>query len=139
MTLGEGLEELRSSIPRPVHEDAVSPAAAELFHYHDLAHVIFGCDTSLEQEAMADVWTIFGTDVGLKGYVSYLRLPEVRRVVMEPGLINTLKATIRGWPRLVRVARRARAMKKKWPFHGADAYLDRPLDALRDEFGVRLP
>jgi ubiquinone biosynthesis protein Coq4 len=138
ITLAEGLEEFRAGNPALLKEDELSSAAAELFHCHDLVHVVFGCDTRLEQEAMADVWTIFGTDVGFKGYVSYLRLPEARQAILQPGLVNTLKATARVSPRLVRVARCGRAMKKKWPFRGADAYLHRPLRAIRDEFGIRL-
>jgi ubiquinone biosynthesis protein Coq4 len=137
-TLAEGLAELRTSFDGFIDEDALDGQARELFHSHDIAHVIFGCDTSLLQEAMVDTWTLFGSTVGARAYIAYLGTEEARRVILDAGVARTLWTVLRGLPRLVSVARRARAMKKRWPWSEHAEYMNRPLSEIRTEFGIRV-
>jgi hypothetical protein len=138
ITLAEGLAEYRKSFPGLIDETKVSPKARELFHAHDLCHVVFGCDTTIHDEAMVDTWTLFGTTVTVRAYVDYLRVNEARELFEEIGYLRTLLATIGASPDLWRVFMRTREMTKKWPFLGADAYLNVALDRIRDEFGIHL-
>ncbi|HET6612490.1 MAG TPA: hypothetical protein VFG83_10885 [Kofleriaceae bacterium] len=139
MTLGEGLEEYYASIPGLINErDASSPEAAALFHGHDRCHVVFGCDTSYVGESMVDTWTLFGSDVGTRRYLAYARTPEVKAIFRDIGRARSAWIFIASSPRLLRVIARARAMTQKWPFDRADEHLDRPLDELRAELGIRI-
>src|SRR5262245_39817652 len=73
LTLAEGLEEYyaanadRVTRPRNLPHESFS-----LFRSHDMCHVIFGLNTTLEDEAMADMRTLFSCDVGLRRYAAYL-------------------------------------------------------------------
>lgn len=138
-TLAEGLAEFRGSMPGLLDESGLPEDARQLFHNHDVAHVVFGCDTSLVQEAMVDLWTIFGTTVGLREYLRYMKTDEAKQVLREAGTGRALWATLKALPRLAGVIVRARRMTRKWPWTEHEAYLDRPLVEIRAELGIVLP
>lgn len=140
MTLREGIDEYRAylaAIDRKVMQDA---AGSRLLLEHDATHVLFGMDTSLEQEAGLDSWLFFGCQWRLSYIREYGKLPEIkalyRALIKEFGW--------RGLPRLYwktlklkwRVFVRSRSMLKKWPYQFPDPWLDRPIDELRREHGL---
>ena len=66
LTLKEGIEEYRKYLRannRHVLGENCSEGEKLTILGHDATHVIFGLDTSLEEEAMLDCWVIFGGDV----------------------------------------------------------------------------
>ena len=70
-TLAEGLSEYYRENANLVPRSKLSAEANEFFRCHDTAHVVFGCDISLNDEAMVKIYSIFGTSGGfgiLKGY-----------------------------------------------------------------------
>src|SRR5579872_961659 len=77
-TLAEGLEEYYArNVGRVARPETLAPGSAELFRSHDLCHVIFGLDTTLGDEGMADIRTLLSCDVGWRRYAEYLtRDPE---------------------------------------------------------------
>jgi hypothetical protein len=99
---------------------------------------VFGCDTSLEQEVFIDLWTLFGTDVGLLGYVSYFGVPEARDIIGDVGVLASLRAMFRHRKRALEVIHRARAMRGKWRWGEQAAHMSRPLSEIRDELGIRV-
>lgn len=135
LTLGEGLAEFAASNPGLIPAD--DPRIRELVRAHDACHVLFGLTTSLEDEALADTWTIFGTSVTLKQYSEYLGHEQFTAVLREVGAWKLLMGTLRAVPRALRAIRRARAMPEKWPFYDYARFLDTPIAALRLRFGVR--
>ena len=65
LTLKEGIEEYRSYLKennRHVLGEHCSEDEKFNILCHDATHVIFGLDTSLEEEAMLDCWIFFGGD-----------------------------------------------------------------------------
>ena len=66
LTLKEGIEEYRKYLRannRHVLGENCSEDETLTILGHDATHVIFGLDTSLEEESMLDCWVIFGGDV----------------------------------------------------------------------------
>jgi len=66
LTLKEGIEEYRKYLRannRHVLGENCSEDEKLTILGHDATHVIFGLDTSLEEESMLDCWVIFGGDV----------------------------------------------------------------------------
>ena len=66
LTLKEGIEEYRKYLRannRHVLGENCSEDEKVTILGHDATHVIFGLDTSLEEESMLDCWVIFGGDV----------------------------------------------------------------------------
>lgn len=136
MTLADGLDEYYA-----VHDNVTPPGehrpeAAALFRSHDIGHVVFGTTTDLIDEARTDTWIMFGCDVGLMGYSSYFKLPEAKAAFDSVGVPTMLR---NAWP-LTKVMwntwRRARAMRKRWPWTPPAALHDRSLRDLRSEWGI---
>ena len=62
LTLRDGLEELYRHAPEVA---VVSQRKGKMFVDHDLTHVLFGCDTSLQGEILLKPWILFGTTINL--------------------------------------------------------------------------
>ena len=138
-TLAEGLEEYYSANVGVVSRPAtLPPASAALFRSHDLCHVIFGLDTTLGDETMADTRTLLSSDVGWKKYLSYANDPLAQDVFKALGLWRAIMVTLRTAPRIVRAIREMRRMKKKWPWVPPESFQGRTLSELRREFGIRV-
>lgn len=137
-TLRDGLAEYHAANPGLLDPGSMAPEAAALFQQHDAAHVLFGCDTTLRGETLIDTWTIFGSSLGLRGYLAYLRLPQVNQVFSEAGRLRILIELLRCSPDVLRVIARSRRMARAWPWREHDRHLDRPLRELREEFEIRV-
>ena len=138
LSLQAGLEEYRSGFTGLLDENELPSRAARFFRAHDICHVVFGCDTSVAHEAMADTWSVFGTSLGFGAYLDYLRLPQANNIFQQVGYGRTAWETLRVSPRLVQVMIRARYMARPWPFWDNDQYLHVPLNKIREEFNIRL-
>jgi hypothetical protein len=138
-TLAEGLEEYyrgnQDVVSRPA---TLTPASAALFRSHDICHVIFGLDTTLADETIADMRSLLSSDVGWRTYSGYFKDPLAQAIFKELGVGRALLATFRTLPRIVLAFREARRMPKKWPWLPPDSYQRRPLADLRREFGIRM-
>ena len=140
LTLREGLAVYFAANPGLTVVDPGDPEA-ELFLPHDACHIVFGLGTSLVEEGMADIWTMFGADIGITRYLKmmkYVASLEPASIVKPLGLWVILRDTVLGTGAMLRSAWRARAMHKKWTFRGYTDYLDTPLLEIRAEFGIRV-
>ena len=71
LSLREGLAEYRAYLRKIGRKAMVDRQGSRLILEHDVTHVIFGMDTSLEQEAGLDTWLLFGCQFNwryLRGY-----------------------------------------------------------------------
>lgn len=137
-TLREGHAEYLAGHPDLFREDAMRLEARELFHRHDLCHVLFGLDTVPRDEGRADLWTMLATDVGLRRYGRYLGMPEAREAfrLLRPAEIPVL---LLGFvPDLLRVFWRTRRLSRRVCWDRLDELLDVPLVQLRRDYGIRL-
>lgn len=137
LSLREALAEYYQAHPGLLHGDELEPKSAEFFRAHDICHVVFGLDTNLEDEALADFWALMGTDVGLNRYVGYLgESKEAMQILKQIGLLQTILTTICVIPKVGLVFAHTRRMKKKWPWTNNDGYMGMPLNRIRSEFGI---
>ena len=98
---------------------------------------MFGLRTSIAEESMVDMWTLFGSDLGVRNYLSYTNLPELKSLIKDnfwPFLIGSIKAI----PAMFRVWKGTRRMSKRWQFFNNDSYMDRPLVDIRREFNIKV-
>jgi ubiquinone biosynthesis protein Coq4 len=110
-----------------------------LFRSHDICHVIFGLNTTLDDETLADTRTLFSCDVGVRRYLAYLSTDKQAKALFEElGLGRALRVTVKALPRIVRAAAAAFAMRKRWPWRPPESYMNRPIADLRREFGIRV-
>ena len=143
LTLRAGLDELYREAPEVAR---VSKEKGKPFRDHDLTHVIFGCDTSIDGELLLKPWILHGTDINYDELREDATDPEVKRLNKEATALlgGHVKALALGvfyylplyfwvWIRYVR------GMAKKWPHSRvSEAMLDTPLNELRQEYGIRL-
>jgi hypothetical protein len=139
-TLAEGLEEYyAANADKVIRPRDLPPESVELFLSHDMCHVIFGLNTSLDDEALADMRTLFSCDVGVRHYYAYLSQDkQAKALFKELGYFKSALVTTLAIPRICRAAAEAWRMKKRWPWRPPKSFLNRSLADLRREFGIRV-
>ena len=138
LTLAEGLEEYYAANAGRVVRPRDLPAESfVLFRNHDMCHVIFGLDTTLADEALADTRTLFSCDVGVRRYLAYLAQDkQAQALFKEFGYLRSTWAMVLALPRIWRAAVDAWRMKKRWPWIPPESFQSRTLADLRREFGI---
>ena len=111
----------------------------DLFRSHDICHVIFGLDTTLADEGMADVRTLLSCDVGWRRYARYMTSdPQAKAIFKELGYGRAILTTLRVLPRIVRAIGEVGRSRKRWPWTPPPEHFGRTLAELRREYGIRL-
>ena len=142
ITLAEGLEEYRAYLQANGKKQLVDAPGSTVIRDHDATHVMFGLDTSIEQESMLDSWVFLGTKWKLKELLAYNKLPEIKQLYKDfwhdPGYFKLFLTTIRLLPIKLKIRKRAKQMNKKWPFVLPDSLMDQKVCDLREEFGIKI-
>lgn len=139
-TLAEALAEYYAGnagvVSRP---DTLPDESKVLFRNHDVCHVIFGLDTTMEDETIADTRTLLSCDVGFTRYANYLRSDtQARALFKEVGYLKVGWSVLKALPRIGRAIWAAIVMKRKWPWTAPAAFQARPISDLRREFGIHV-
>ena len=142
ITLAEGLEEYRAYLQANGKKQLIDAPGSTIIRDHDATHVIFGLDTSLEQESMLDSWVFLGTKWKLKELLAYNKLPELKQLYKDfwrdPGYFRLLMVAIKLVPIKLKIRKRTKQMNKKWPFVSPDSLIDQRVCDLREEFGIKI-
>ena len=142
ITLAEGLEEYRAYLQANGKKQLIDAPGSTIIRDHDATHVIFGLDTSLEQESMLDSWVFLGTKWKLKELLAYNKLPELKQLYKDfwrdPGYFRLLMVAIKLVPIKLKIRKRAKQMNKKWPSVSPDSLMDQRVCDLREEFGIKI-
>lgn len=137
-TLAEGLAEYCAAYGEHFGTRKKSLEAEEFFRCHDVAHIIFGCDISLAEEAVVKVSSALGTTAGfgvLRGY----RLAESREVYQQLRWRDIALTALRSLVNVPKTIWRCWKMHKRWNWSEHDVLMGRPLRELRREYGIRVP
>ena len=142
ITLAEGLEEYRAYLRANGKKQLIDKPGSTIIRDHDATHVIFGLDTSIEQESMLDSWVFLGTKWKLKELLAYNKLPELKQLYKDfwhdPGYFKLIMSTMKLLPIKLKIRKRAKQMKKKWPFVSPDSLMNQRVCDLREEFGIEI-
>ena len=148
LTLKEGIEEYRKYLianNRHVLGENCSEDEKVTILGHDATHVIFGLDTSLEEEAMLDCWIFFGGDyfkVTMEYFKGSLDIKETNEKVFdlanEVGYLKFtylyLRVMFQKWPKIFF---RTRKMKK-WSYFFPSDFLEKKISTLREDFNIKI-
>ncbi len=138
LSLREGLAEYRSSVSDLLEEPAVSAGMREYVEAHDVAHVVFGCDTSGRGEIVLARWSLFGTTDSIRPYLRALAYRETARLFLAILDLRNIGYGIRAIPAALTAVWRSLFMTRRWPSRDYGAWLDRPLAEIRREFNIRV-
>ena len=137
LTLAQGLSESRALNPDLDDARQATPEGIAFFRCHDVAHVVFACNTSLLNEAMADAWTLFGTSVSLRQFLNFMKIEEHQDIIAKIGWPTAIATFIKALPYIFLIALRSTTMTRRWPWEAFSAYLQVPLGEIRCEFHIR--
>lgn len=137
-TLRDGIAEYYAGNPDLLELSGMPADVERLFRQHDAAHVVFGCDTTIRGETLVDTWTIFGSSIGLRGYLTYLRLPQVNQIFSKVGRGRIAFELLRCLPDVLRVVWRSLRLAQKWPWQDFESHLEEPLGRVRERWGIRV-
>ena len=149
LTLEEGIEEYRNYLKdndRHLLGENCSESEKKAILSHDATHVIFGLDTTLEEEAMLDCWLFFGGNYiqAIKHYFSgVMELTETKKkvsgLVKEVGYFKTFyyysKVIFMKWPK---ISFRAIKMKKKWDYFMPEHLLTTKISEIRNIYNIQI-
>lgn len=142
MTLREGIDEYRAYLTAIDRKVMLDGSESRLLLEHDATHVIFGMDTTLEQEAGLDSWLLWGCQWRLSYIRGYGNLPEIkalyRALIKEFGWLGVVRLYWKTLKLKGRVFKRSRSMLKKWPYEFPEAWLNRSINELRQEHGLTI-
>lgn len=138
MTLREGIAEYFRQTGKMMDPAELPPDLGLGLRAHDVAHVVFGCDTTLVGEVVLVRWSLFGVTGSIRPYLIGFRRRETR------GLFLDAAAAFRPamlW-RMTKFASlavfRSLRMRERWPFEDFGQYLDQPLCEIREHYGIRV-
>lgn len=136
-TLAQGIEEYFAANPGLAQGRDMSAEAGKFFRCHDAAHVVFGCGTTLGEEAVVKIASILGTTAGLRVLGGY-RLHESLGIYRKLRTIDVLMTIVRAVMIVPRTAVRCLRQRARWPWAEHERYLQVPLHDLRRDFGIRV-
>jgi len=136
-TLAQGVQEYFAANPGLAQGRIMSPEAQEFFRCHDVAHVVFGCDVALDDEAVVKIASILGTTAGLQVLKGY-RLHESLQIYRQLRILDVVLSIVRSVVIVPRTALRCMRQRGRWPWSEHQQYLQVPLHQLRQEFGIRV-
>jgi hypothetical protein len=134
-TLAEGISEYYAANPGLVKGRGMSPEAQQFFRCHDAAHVVFGCGTALDDEAVVKIASIFGTTEGLRVLKGY-RLHESLQIYKQIPLSAALASIARSVVVVPRTLLRCMRQRSRWPWAEFEQYLGVQLREIRQRFGI---
>lgn len=137
LTLAEGIAEYYRDNPGLVRGTQLSVAAQEFFRCHDAVHVVFGCGTSLPDEAIVKMASMFGTTAGLSVLRGY-RLHESIEIYKQLRVTEVLLAIALSALIIPGTIYRCLRQRKRWPWDTFSSHMDTPLNDLRAEYGIRV-
>lgn len=137
-TLEEGLAEYFSAHPDLKRDaDLLSPEARQFFRSHDIVHVLYGCGTSMPDEAIVKLASLFGTDGGLPILRGYTQL-ETADIYRKLPAGSTLLAILMAPYLIARTLWRCTRQARRWPWANHEQFLSQPLHSIRESFRIKV-
>jgi len=137
-TLQEGLTQFQEKNAKYFSERAMSDEAKIFLQCHDIAHVVFGCDTTIYGEGIVKIWTTFGTDLSFWKVTKGYRAVSAFSLAKKYSPIHVAKNIARLLFAMPKAILRSWQMTKPWAWSDYQPFLDQPISEIRKEFNIRV-
>lgn len=138
LTLQQGLDLFKERNQRFFSKRKMSAEGEEFLKCHDVAHVIFGCDTTIYGEGLVKIWTSFGTTSGFWEVVSGYQEVSAFELFRKYSFRHVSGNILRYLAVIPKALSSVNKMTKPWPFSDYEAYLNTPLAEIREEFNIQV-
>lgn len=138
ITLAEGLTIFQRKNATVFTKKELSKEGKEFLDCHDIAHVVFDCGTTLYGEGVVKIWATFGTTLSFWKVTKGYNDASAFQLFSQYSIGHIIKHILHLLSVIPKTIFRARQMSKPWPFTKYQAYLDRPLSEIREEFNIRI-
>jgi len=136
LTLQEGLDAFNKKNAKYFSDRDTSEEAKEFFRCHDIAHVVFGCDTSIYGEGVVKIWTVFGTSLGFWKHITGYQEADAFALFGMYSWGHVAKNLLGLFISIPSIIIRAKRMSKLWHWSDFERYMDTPIDKIREEFNI---
>ena len=136
ITLQQGLEKFHKKSMKFFSERSISKEGEEFLKCHDIAHIVFGCDTTIYGEGVVKIWTTFGTTLGFWKVVNGYNEANAFELFRMYSFQHVAKNIARFLLAIPKVIIRAKRMTKPWTWSNYESYLNTPIPEIRKEFGI---
>ena len=137
-TLAQGLAEYFAANPSLKRQETLlSTEARQFFGSHDIVHVLYGCGTTMPDEAIVKLTSLFGTTGGfqvLRGYANYETLDIYTKLPPR----STMLALVMSPYLIVRTLWRCTLQTQRWPWAENQQYMNATLVELRSKFRIKV-
>ena len=138
LTLKEGLIHFREKNKKYFTKKTLSAKQEKFMDAHDIAHVLFSCDTSITGEGTVKIWTTFGTDLNFWEVTAGYNDVNAFQLFREYSIKHLVKNMVQLFRRIPQTFLRARQMSKKWSFYNYHKFLNTPIKDIRSEFNIHI-
>ncbi len=138
ITLQQGLDQFYKKNRKFFSKRTLSKEGEEFLTCHDIAHVVFGCDTTLYGEGVVKIWTTFGTTLGFWKVITGYNEVAAFELFKMYSFRHVMKNILRLLWVIPKTIFRAKRMSKPWPFSDYKAYLNSPIVNIRKEFNIKV-
>lgn len=137
-TLQQGLDQFHKKNSKYFSERDYSEKGADFLRCHDIAHVVFGCDTTLYGEGVVKIWTTFGTTSNFWQVINGYNDVSAFSLFKMYSVSHVMKNVLRFILVIPKVISRAKRMSKPWFFSAYEPYLNVSLAEIRREFNIQI-
>jgi Uncharacterized protein involved in ubiquinone biosynthesis len=138
ITLRQGLEKFQQASKKYIAQSSISEKGKEFLRSHDIAHVLFGCDTSIYGEGVVKIWTTFGTTLGFWNVINGYQEAKAFELARQYSFGHVMNNICRLLIHIPKIIFRANKMRDQWPFTDYESYMDEPLSDIRAEFNIEI-
>lgn len=145
-TLRQGLEEYYTVNPNVTDPRKLPPDFAKILLAHDVSHIVYGCDTGMDDELKILPLTWWTSNYKFRDHLRTLKDPNISPaikvmyddLVKEHGVMwlyaSILFVLPQLLPELISMWRQSRQRQRLVPFLDFESLLDRSLLEIRQEF-----
>ncbi len=137
ITLQQGLDLFQKKNKKIFKKQSISKKGEAFLLNHDIAHVIFGCNTTLYGEGVVKIWTTFGTTLSFWKVVNGYNEASAFSLFKMYSFTHIMKNIFRFLIVIPKTIFRAKKMSKPWPFSEYQSYLNMPISEIRKEFNIQ--
>ena len=137
ISLREGMEKYYKKNRKVFTDRDITDEAKAFFESHDVAHVVFGCDTSFFGEGVVKIWTVFGTTLGFWKHISGYNEADAFMLFRMYSWQHVAKNILRLLVTIPSAIVRAKRMNRLWNWTNFESYMDMPINDIRKEFNIK--